>query len=68
MDTLLAVPQYSDLLDDQDDESQQGQLLVLRRQGWHTEMAKWITEAQGVEIVSNKEYHGQCAYILYCKP
>jgi hypothetical protein len=47
MDTLLAVPQYSDLLDDQDheDESERGRLLVSSRQGWRMEMAKWITEA-----------------------
>ncbi|KIM71269.1 hypothetical protein PILCRDRAFT_93951, partial [Piloderma croceum F 1598] len=50
-DTLLAVPRYSDLLDDQDheNESERGQLLVSSRQGWRTEMAKWITEATKID-------------------
>jgi hypothetical protein len=41
------VPHYSDLLDDEDDEdeSEQGQILVTSRQSWCTEMAKWIGEA-----------------------
>jgi hypothetical protein len=41
-DTLLAVPCYSDLLGDQDDEdeTERGQSLVTSRQGWRTEMAK----------------------------
>jgi hypothetical protein len=52
MDTLLAVPWYSDLLDDQDheDKSKQGCLLVSSKQGWHTEMAKWIAEARAAEL------------------
>ena len=51
-DTLLAVPQYSDLLNNQDDENESecGQLLVLSRQGWRMEMAKWITEVQAAEL------------------
>lgn len=52
MDTLLAVPRYSDLLDDQDheDESKQGHLLVSSKQGWCMEMAEWIAEAQAAEL------------------
>ncbi|KIM89547.1 hypothetical protein PILCRDRAFT_812394 [Piloderma croceum F 1598] len=43
-DTLLVVPRYSDLLDDQDDEdeSERGRLLVSSSQCWRAEMAKWI--------------------------
>jgi len=51
-DTLLAVPRYSNLLDDQDheDESERGRLLVSSKQGWRTEMAKWIAEARAAEL------------------
>jgi hypothetical protein len=40
--TLLAVPCYSDFLDDQDheDEAEQGQMLISNSQNWCTEMAK----------------------------
>ena len=40
-----------DLLDDQgdEDESERGRLLVSSRQGWRTEMARWIGEAQVAE-------------------
>ena len=49
--TLLAVPRYSDLLDDQDDEdkSKHGCVLINSMQGWHTEMAKWISDARAAE-------------------
>ena len=51
-DTLLAAPQYSDLLDDQDheDESERGRLLVSSKQGWCMEIAKWIAEAWAAEL------------------
>lgn len=40
--TLLEVPRYSDLLDDQDDEdeTEQGRLLVNSAKGFQTKMAK----------------------------
>ena len=40
-----------DLLDDQgdEDESERGHLLVLSRQGWQAEMARWIGEARAAE-------------------
>jgi hypothetical protein len=46
--TLLNVPIHSDLLDDQDneDKAQCGRLLVRSAQGWRTEIAKWIGDAQ----------------------
>ena len=46
VETLLVVPHYLDLLDDQDDEdeSERGQLLVSSSEGWCMEMAKWIGE------------------------
>jgi hypothetical protein len=52
MDMLLAVPWYSNLLDDQDheDETKQGWLLVLSKQGWHVEMAKWIAKAWAAKL------------------
>jgi hypothetical protein len=48
---LLAVPCYSDLLDDMDaeDESECGRALVTSEAGWRTEMAKWIGDAQSAE-------------------
>jgi hypothetical protein len=48
---LLAVPHYSDLLDDMDaeDESEHGQALVTSEAGWRTEMAKWIGDAQSAK-------------------
>jgi len=44
---LLAVPQYSDLLEDMDaeDESDHGRALVTTEASWRTEMAKWIEQA-----------------------
>jgi hypothetical protein len=48
---LLAVPRYSDLLDDMDaeDESERGRALVTSEAGWRTEMAKWIGDARSAE-------------------
>jgi hypothetical protein len=55
--TLLAIPWYSDLLDDQNDEDndEHGRLLVSSRQSWHTEMAKWIGEARTMELDEDSE-------------
>jgi len=40
---LLAVPRYSDLLEDMDaEESDRGRALVTMEASWRTEMAKWI--------------------------
>ena len=48
---LLAVPRYSDLLDDinAEDESEHGRALVTSEAGWRTEMAKWIGDARSAE-------------------
>ena len=53
--TLLAVPQYSDLLDDQDgkDESEHGRIFINTRQGWHTEMVKWIGDVRSAELTKD---------------
>ena len=53
--TLLEVPQYSDLLDDQDneDETERGRLLVNSAKGFQTKMAKWITASRAAEAVEN---------------
>jgi hypothetical protein len=41
-----------DLLDDQDDqdEAEHSRLLVTSRQGWCTEMARWISDARATEL------------------
>ena len=51
-DELLAVPQYSDLLEDQyhEDERERGRVLVSSASGWRIEMAKWIAEAREAEL------------------
>ena len=51
-ETLLAVPRYLDLLEDQyhEDESERGRVLVSSASGWHIEMAKWIAEAREAEL------------------
>jgi len=51
-ETLLAVPRYSDLLEDQyhEDESERGRALVSSAGGWRAEMAKWISEAREAEL------------------
>lgn len=55
--TLLAVPRYADLLVDQDDEddSERGRMLVNSRQGWRTEMAKWISDARDAEAAEDED-------------
>ncbi|KAJ6527545.1 ribonuclease H-like domain-containing protein [Mycena sp. CBHHK59/15] len=49
--TLLSVPHYRDLLDNQDDEdtSERGRALVTSAAGWRTEVAKWIGDARVAE-------------------
>ncbi|KAJ7105348.1 ribonuclease H-like domain-containing protein, partial [Mycena epipterygia] len=44
LDTLLSVPRYRDLLEDQDDEdpSERGRALVSSPESWRTQLAKWI--------------------------
>lgn len=61
--TLLAVPQYCDLLGNQEDEdeAERGQLLVSSRAGWWTEMAKWIGDARAAE---NEEMDDEAEEIL----
>ena len=51
-ETLLAVPQYSDLLEDQyhEDESERDHALVSSAGSWWVEMAKWIGEARDAEL------------------
>ena len=55
--TLLEVPRYSDLLDDQDDEdkAERGRLLVNTAEGWRTVMAKWITASRAAEAADDAE-------------
>lgn len=55
--TLLEVPWYSDLLDDQDneDETRQGRLLINSAKGFQTEMAKWITALRVAEAAEDVE-------------
>ena len=49
--TLLDVPRYSDLLEDQnnEDEGECGRLLITTREGWWTDMARWIGAAWDAE-------------------
>ncbi|KAF5346601.1 hypothetical protein D9758_013487 [Tetrapyrgos nigripes] len=52
---LLAVPRYSDLLEDlhDEDETERGRALVNSVESWRIEMAKWITEAREAEWQEN---------------
>ncbi|KAJ6596587.1 hypothetical protein B0H10DRAFT_2441868 [Mycena sp. CBHHK59/15] len=49
--TLLSVPRYRDLLEDQDDEdsTERGRALVTSVEGWRTEVAKWIGDTRAAE-------------------
>ncbi|KAJ7480418.1 ribonuclease H-like domain-containing protein [Mycena galericulata] len=49
--TLLSVPRYRDLLEDQDDEdpSERGRALVSSAESWRTVLAKWIDDARTAE-------------------
>ncbi|KAL1671254.1 ribonuclease H-like domain-containing protein [Schizophyllum commune] len=50
-EALLEVPRYGNLLEDQndEDESERGRILVNTREGWRTEMAKWIAASRASE-------------------
>ena len=50
---LLAVPRYSDLLEDidEEDETERGRALVTSEAGWRTEMAKWICSSPTIPIL-----------------
>ncbi|KAJ6624745.1 ribonuclease H-like domain-containing protein [Mycena sp. CBHHK59/15] len=49
---LLSVPRYRDLLDDQHDEdpSERGCALVSSREGWRTQLVKWVGNAKEAEL------------------
>jgi len=53
------VPRYGDLLEDQndEDEDERGRLLITTREGWRTDMARWIGAAWDAkcENESNKD-------------
>ncbi|KAJ7934367.1 ribonuclease H-like domain-containing protein [Mycena leptocephala] len=55
--TLLDVPRYANLLQDQADEdpSECGRALVQSAEGWRTEMARWIADAQEAEAEEDEE-------------
>ncbi|KAJ6619396.1 hypothetical protein B0H10DRAFT_2026511 [Mycena sp. CBHHK59/15] len=55
--TLLDVPRYANLLQDQADEdpSERGRALVQSAEGWRTEMAHWIADAQEAEAEEDEE-------------
>ncbi|KAJ7081750.1 hypothetical protein C8R44DRAFT_753954 [Mycena epipterygia] len=55
--TLLDIPWYANLLQDQDDEdpSKHGWALVQSAESWHTEMACWIADAQEAEAEEDEE-------------
>ena len=46
---LLAIPQYSDLLDDNNIERRCDDLLVMSKAKWRVGMAVWIGESQQAE-------------------
>lgn len=54
---LLAVPRYSDLLGDQDDEDEdeRGRMLISSKQGWRTDMARWIGAARDADAAEEIE-------------
>lgn len=54
---LLAVPRYCDLLGDQEDEDEdeRGRMLVSSKQGWRTDMAKWIGAARDADAAEDLE-------------
>ncbi|KAJ7093738.1 hypothetical protein C8R44DRAFT_749787 [Mycena epipterygia] len=55
--TLLDIPRYTNLFQDQDDEdpSERGWALVQSAEGWRTEMARWIADAQEAEAEEDEE-------------
>ncbi|KAJ6610956.1 ribonuclease H-like domain-containing protein [Mycena sp. CBHHK59/15] len=55
--SLLDVPRYRDLLEDQQDEdpSERGRALVSSSEGWRTQMAKWIGDVKEVDRQERQE-------------
>ncbi|KAJ6555690.1 ribonuclease H-like domain-containing protein [Mycena vulgaris] len=55
--TLLDVPRYANLLQDQADKdpSECGRTLVQSAEGWHTKMACWIADTQEAEAEGDEE-------------
>ncbi|KAJ6618053.1 hypothetical protein B0H10DRAFT_1947851 [Mycena sp. CBHHK59/15] len=55
--TLLIVPRYRDLHEDQDDEdpTERGRALVSSMEGWRTQMAMWIADAKAAEAAEQAE-------------
>jgi hypothetical protein len=49
---LLAIARYGNLLQDQDDEdpTERGRALIRSPEGWHVEMAKWISAAREAAV------------------
>ncbi|KAJ6610634.1 ribonuclease H-like domain-containing protein [Mycena sp. CBHHK59/15] len=49
--SLLSVPRYRDLLEDQDDKdpSERGRALVSSAKDWRSQTAKWVADAQAAE-------------------
>ncbi|KAJ6603705.1 hypothetical protein B0H10DRAFT_1957768 [Mycena sp. CBHHK59/15] len=62
--TLLSVPRYRDLLEDQDDEdpTERGCGLVSSMEGWRTQMATWIADAKAAEAAEWAEAAEQVAW------
>ena len=57
---LLQVTHYQDLLDqDEEDETEQGHLLVQTSAGWRTQMAKWIADAREAEMDDDEDSEEQ---------
>ncbi|KAJ6498527.1 ribonuclease H-like domain-containing protein [Mycena vitilis] len=57
LETLLSVPRYRDLLQDQDNEdtSERGRALVSSPESWRTQLAKWIGDAKASERADNDD-------------
>ena len=57
IDTLLAIPHYSNDLQDYSErqESERGQVMVQSRESWRKEMAKWIADAREAELAAAEE-------------
>ena len=66
VEALLAVPRYADLLADQDDEdeTEQGRLLVTSEAGWRTEMARWIGEVRRIDEENDSDSDGDLDELL----
>src|ERR1700683_4557407 len=62
----LAVPRYSDLLEDQnnEDEDEHGRLLITTREGWRTNMARWIGAARDAECEDENNEDAELPEVL----